>query len=85
MVAQKVKEKDQTFLFIASLQEEDDGRWSAWIADLPGCTAWGSSREEALEALQDAAELFVEDMLEAGQKIPDTVKVEATPIVAVTV
>lgn len=76
--------KVKTFLFQARLQEEDDGRWSAWVEDLPGCAAWGSSREEALEGLKDSAELFVEDMLETGEEIPDTVQVVQGPVVAVT-
>ncbi len=42
-----------TYTFKASLQEEDDGRWSAWIDSLPGCAAWGYTRDEALEALQE--------------------------------
>ena len=82
----KAKEKATTFLFHASLQEEDDGRWSAWVEGLPGCTAWGHSREEALEALQDAADLFVADMIEAGEEIPDkAAEVVQSPLVAVTV
>ena len=42
------------YIFDAKMEEEGDGRWSAWIEALPGCAAWGYSREEALEALEDA-------------------------------
>jgi predicted RNase H-like HicB family nuclease len=33
---------------------------------MPGLASWGHSREEALRNIQDAAEAYVEDMLEAG-------------------
>jgi len=46
--------------------EEDDGRWSAWIATMPGWAAWGYTKDEALQAIQDATEAYVEDMIEAG-------------------
>lgn len=60
----------KSYIFHASVQQEEDGRWSAWIEALPGCTAWGYTKEEALAALKDAAELYVQDMIEAGQELP---------------
>jgi predicted RNase H-like HicB family nuclease len=52
---------------------------------LPGCAAWGSTREEALHALQDATEAYIEDMIEAGDVLPTqgVIVVEA-PMVTVT-
>ena len=52
----------------SELEQDDDGRWSAWIEDLPGCGAWGCTRDEVLTALMDAAIAYVEDMVEeAGE------------------
>lgn len=48
------------------LERDEDGRWSAWIEELPGCAAWGYSREEALVGLKDAAIAYIEDMIEAA-------------------
>ena len=56
----------KSYVFRVEMQEEEDGRWSAWIEALPGCAAWGYSKQEALQALQDAAEAYLEDMLEAA-------------------
>ncbi len=52
------------------LERDDDGGWSAWIEDLPGCAAWGHTQEEALASLEDAAIAYIEDMVEAGEARP---------------
>lgn len=49
------------------LERDEDGRWSAWIEGLPGCAAWGYTREEALAGLKDVAIAYVEDMIEAAE------------------
>ena len=56
--------------YIAELEQDDDGRWSAWIEELPGCATWGYTREEALVSLKDAAIAYIEDMVEAGEAMP---------------
>ena len=74
----------KSYIFHVSLQQEQDGRWSAWIAALPGCTAWGYTREEALKALEDAAELYVQDMMEAGEELSNEgIEMVDSPVVAV--
>lgn len=76
----------KTYLFQVELEPEDDGRWSAWIETLPGCAAWGYSKEEALEAIKETAQSYLEVMVEKGQRIPATETVETidAPVVAVT-
>ena len=55
-----------TYVLTAEMEQDEDGRWSAWIDALPGCAAWGYTREQALLALQDAADAYIEDMEDAG-------------------
>ena len=38
---------------------------------LKGCHTWGHSPEEALANIREAAELYVEDLVESGDPIPD--------------
>ena len=73
-----------TYVFKAEVYEEEDGRWSSRIGILPGCAAWGYTREEALEALQDGAELYLECMLDYGDPIPE-VEIPASGETTVTV
>jgi len=53
-----------------TLKEEEDGRWSASIPALPGCSSWGYNKREALDNIKDAAEIYIEDMIDAGEGIP---------------
>jgi predicted RNase H-like HicB family nuclease len=80
-----VQNEAKTHFFKVEVAEEDDGRWSAWIDALPGCAAWGYTPEEALQAIGDAAALYIEDMLEAGDELPRDVMVMDTPGIVVTV
>ena len=75
----------KTYIFQTSIEQEEDGRWSAWIEALPGCAVWGYSKQEALAALKDAAQAYIEVMLEQGQNIPEGVETKDTAAVAVTV
>ncbi len=71
----------RAYTFRGTVREQDDGRWSAWLDSIPACSTWGYTREEALAALQEAAELLVEHMVAHGEEIPvedvETIKVFA--------
>ena len=60
----------KTLVLRVTLREEDDGRWSASIPSLPGCSSWGYSPQEALANIRDAAEVYVDDMIDAGEGLP---------------
>ena len=75
----------KTYIFSVGVEQEEDGRWSAWVDALPGCAVWGYTREEALEAIKDAAQAYIEVLLEKGQSIPQGVETIDAPLVAVTV
>ena len=78
----------KTFVLRVLLEEEEDGRWSASITAFPGCSSWGYSREEALSNMKDAAEIYIEDMIEAGEELPspsDKIEIIDEPAVAVSV
>lgn len=77
----------RTFVLKVDLKEEEDGRWSATIPALPGCSSWGYSRQEALVNIRDAAEIYIEDMVDAGEGIPtpsDKIEIIEEPAVAVS-
>jgi predicted RNase H-like HicB family nuclease len=77
----------KTFVLRVDLKEEEDGRWSASIPTLPGCSSWGYSRQDALINIKDAAEIYIEDMVDAGEGLPapsDKIEVIDEPAIAVS-
>jgi predicted RNase H-like HicB family nuclease len=50
--------------------EEDEG-FVAVFPDLPGCSAWGKSEEEALRASQRAVTAWIEACQAAGNPVPE--------------
>jgi predicted RNase H-like HicB family nuclease len=55
------------------LDREDDGRWIAEIALLPGVIAYGATREAAIAAVQALALRTMADRIEHGEPIPAAV------------
>ncbi|MEX2705918.1 MAG: type II toxin-antitoxin system HicB family antitoxin [Candidatus Freyarchaeota archaeon] len=49
--------------------EEDEG-YIALVPELPGCSAFGKSEEEALEEVKTAIELWLETAKREGREIP---------------
>jgi predicted RNase H-like HicB family nuclease len=60
----------KSYIFKVELEQEEDGRWSAVVPGLPGCASWGASANEALEAVREAAEAYVEVLVEDGRPVP---------------
>ncbi len=52
------------------LQKEDDGGYVVTVPILPGCVSQGDTRAEALRNIEEAIELYVEDMRAAGESVP---------------
>lgn len=52
------------------LEQEVDGRWLAEIRELPGVMAYGTSREEAADAVRTLALRVLADRLEHGEELP---------------
>jgi predicted RNase H-like HicB family nuclease len=44
------------------LQKEEDGGYVATVPILPGCVSQGDSREEALRNIEEAIEVYLEDV-----------------------
>lgn len=57
--------------FQIELEQEEDGRWIAEVSDLSGVLAYGSTREEALAAVQALALRVLADRLEHGEAVSE--------------
>jgi predicted RNase H-like HicB family nuclease len=52
------------------LQRESDGGYVATVPALPGCVSQGDTRAEVLKNIEEAIELYLEDVRDAGEVIP---------------
>jgi predicted RNase H-like HicB family nuclease len=60
------------------LDREDDGRWIAEVAELPGVMAYGATRAEAIRAVEALALRVLADRLDHGEPVPDPFRVAFT-------
>lgn len=52
------------------LEQEPDGGYVASVPALPGCVSQGDTRDEVLKNIREAADLYIEDCLAAGDPVP---------------
>lgn len=52
------------------LERDQDGGYVASVPALPGCVSQGDTRPEALQNIQEAITLYVEDCRDAGDPVP---------------
>lgn len=64
--------------FNVTIDRDEDGVWVVECPAIPGCVSQGATREEALEAIQDAIKLCLEVRAERGMPLTvETRQVEA--------
>ncbi len=52
------------------VEREDDGRYSVYVPDLPGCTSMGDTRREALANVREAIACYLEGLGKLGRPAP---------------
>ncbi len=69
---------------ISVVVEKDADGYYAYCPQLQGCFTQGETYEQALENIQDAARLHIEDRKERGEAIPtfDAIAVTAVDVTA---
>ena len=58
-------------MFTVEVELEEDGRWIAEVANLPGVQAYGQTRQEAVERVKALSLRVLADRLEHGEIAPD--------------
>jgi predicted RNase H-like HicB family nuclease len=52
------------------LREEPEGGFTVTVPVLPGCVTFGKTLNEAIEMARDAIEIYLENLVAAGEEIP---------------
>jgi predicted RNase H-like HicB family nuclease len=66
--------------YIITLDRDEDGVWIVECPSIPGCVSQGSTKEEALEHIQDAIRGCLEVRAELG--LPLTIETRQIEVIA---
>jgi antitoxin HicB len=53
------------------IPDPDDGGYTVTVPALPGCITEGDTHQEALRNAQDAIRLYLEDLQDSGEPLPE--------------
>ncbi len=56
--------------YTAVFEREEDGGYSVWVPDLPGCASQGDTYGEAMANIREAIESYLEAHKKLGRPIP---------------
>lgn len=68
--------------YVAIIERDDAGGFSAWAPDLPGVVAAASSYDECIRLMREAVEFHLDGLRADGAPIPAPAAVGAETIVA---
>ena len=54
-----------------NLRKEEEGGYTAFVPSLPGCVTYGETVDEAIDMAKEAIELYIEELQDRGEYIPD--------------
>ena len=66
----------KTCIFTVEAERDEDGRWGAEVPSLPGCATQGHTRDEAVEALKEMTQAYLEVLIEHDDPLPQETEQE---------
>ena len=70
----------RAYTFTVVIEKDEDGRFLAVCPALQGCYTEGDTKQQALEMIQDAVKLHLEDRLEMHEPIYEEVGVSKVKV-----
>ena len=64
--------------YVVIFERAEDGGWGAYLPDLPGVVASGSTRDKVAAGIQEALDAYADEMRAVGQQLPAPVAVTGT-------
>ncbi|MBI1755986.1 MAG: type II toxin-antitoxin system HicB family antitoxin [Fimbriimonas ginsengisoli] len=56
--------------YLVVFEQGEQGQWGAYVPDLPGCTAVGTTKTEARELIAESVRMWVETARAKGWPVP---------------
>lgn len=63
--------------YVVVIERADDGTYSAYVPDLPGCVTSGDTVEEVKQLIAEAVHFHIESLRDHGEIIPPPTAVTA--------
>jgi predicted RNase H-like HicB family nuclease len=57
--------------YVYVIEQGDDGSYSAFVPDLPGCTTSGDTADEVRQNIKDAVDSYIDSLREHNEPIPE--------------
>jgi predicted RNase H-like HicB family nuclease len=57
--------------YLVIIEKANDGSYSAYVPDLPGCVSCGDSIEEVKALIQEAIRLHIDSLQEHQEPVPE--------------
>lgn len=64
--------------YVVIYERAEDGGWGAYLPDLPGVVALGSTRDEVCRRIREAVNSYVQEMTALGETLPDPIAAAET-------
>jgi predicted RNase H-like HicB family nuclease len=57
--------------YVVIYEQSEDGGWGAYMPDLPGVVALGTTRSEVAERIREALAAYASDARDRGESLPE--------------
>ncbi|MFI5419715.1 MAG: type II toxin-antitoxin system HicB family antitoxin [Nitrososphaerales archaeon] len=62
------------------VEQDEDGKFTATVPELPGCISCGDTREEALKNIREAIEAYIESLQKHNEPVPPSIHEEIVTV-----
>jgi len=64
-------EKSRSLTYKIRLHKEPEGSYTVTVPALPGCITYGNDVDHAIDMAKEAIEIYITELKDSGQDIPD--------------
>ena len=71
VINKKISKMSNQYTYKIMLHREPEGGFTVNVPALPGCITYGEDIDEAISMAKEAIELYIEELKDRGEEIPD--------------
>jgi antitoxin HicB len=70
-IIKRLENSNMQLTYKLLMHKEPEGSYTVSVPALPGCMTFGDTVEHAIQMAKEAIELYIEELNERGEEIPD--------------